>query len=106
MDGPGENTRAIRLLNAELHDVVARLQTGAAVPQASSVGDDFVGRLSASRLTQRARRLQLALTRVEDGQYGMCSECGASIAPKRLLAVPDATTCVACQEKLERVGSA
>ena len=112
-----KNTRAIRLLNAELHAVVARLQTGAAVPQASPVGDDFVdvaqsveqqelARLSASRLTQRARRLQLALTRVEDGQYGMCSECGASIAPKRLLAVPDATTCVACQEKLERVGSA
>jgi DnaK suppressor protein len=47
-----------------------------------------------------------ALTRVTNGEYGVCSECGASIPPKRLLAVPDATTCVACQDRLERVGAA
>lgn len=111
-----KKSRARRLLGVELDSVVARLQTEAAVPQASAAGDDFLdvaqsiehqelARLSASRLTQRARRLQVALTRVEDGQYGMCSECGAPIPPKRLLAVPDATTCVTCQEQLERVGS-
>lgn len=112
-----KNIRARRRLKTELGAVVGRLQTEAAVPQAGAVGDDFLdvaqsiedqelARLSAARLTQRARRLQAALTRVEDGQYGICSECGASISPKRLLAVPDATTCVACQEQLERVGTA
>jgi DnaK suppressor protein len=104
---------AKRLLEAQLEAAVARSQVEAAVPGAGAVGDDFVdaaqgvehqelARLSASRLTQRVRRLQQALTRVDEGQYGICSECEAAIPPRRLLAVPDATTCVACQERLER----
>ena len=48
----------------------------------------------------------MALTRVSDDEYGVCSECGGPIPPRRLLAVPDASTCVACQERLERVGLA
>jgi DnaK suppressor protein len=53
-------------------------------------------------LTERAKRLRVALTRVSTGEYGVCSECGTSIAPRRLRAVPDVTTCVTCQERLER----
>jgi DnaK suppressor protein len=112
-----DHSRASRLLTAQLQAVAARLQTEAEVPQASVAGGDFLdvaqgiehqelARLSASRLTQRARRLRMALTRVSDGEYGVCSECGGTIPPKRLLAVPDASTCVACQERLERVGRA
>jgi DnaK suppressor protein len=58
-------------------------------------------RLSATRLAERARRLREALARASEGEYGLCSECGEAIPPRRLLAVPDATTCVACQSKLE-----
>jgi phage/conjugal plasmid C-4 type zinc finger TraR family protein len=54
---------------------------------------------------ERARRLRTALTRISEGEYGLCSECGAAIPSRRLLAVPDATTCVACQSRLERVGA-
>jgi phage/conjugal plasmid C-4 type zinc finger TraR family protein len=101
------------VLTAELDVIVERLQTEARVPTASVPGGDFLdiaqdvedqelACLSASRLTERARRLRIALTRVSDGEYGVCSECGTSIPPKRLVAVPDATTCVACQVRLER----
>jgi DnaK suppressor protein len=87
------------------------------VPTAGVVGGDFLdvaqgveqqelARLNASRLIEQARRLRLALTRLSNGEYGVCSECGASIAAKRLLAIPDAVTCVACQDRLERVGAA
>ena len=97
-------------------DVVARLQNEAAVPTADAVSGDFLdlaqsvehqelARLTATRLAERARRLHDALTRVADGEYGVCSECGTSIPPRRLLAVPDATTCVACQERLEHARS-
>jgi DnaK suppressor protein len=94
-------------------DVVARLQREAAVPTADAASSDFLdsaqsvehqelARLTATRLAERATRLRIALTRMADGEYGVCSECGASIPPKRLRAVPDATTCVACQERLEQ----
>jgi DnaK suppressor protein len=97
-------------------DVVARLQNEAAVPTDDAASSDFLdaaqsvehqelARLTATRLAERAKRLQIALTRMADGEYGVCSECGTSIPPRRLLAVPDATTCVACQEQLEQVGS-
>jgi RNA polymerase-binding transcription factor DksA len=104
-----------RLLKAQLDGIVVRLQTEADVPQTSVPGGDFLdaaqgiehqelARLSASRLTERAKRLRIALARVAEGEYERCSECGASIPPKRLLAVPDATTCRPCQEMLERAG--
>lgn len=42
-----------------------------------------------------------ALARLEEGEYGLCAECGESISPKRLAAVPWADYCVACQSQLE-----
>jgi RNA polymerase-binding transcription factor len=97
-------------------DVVARLQHEAVVPTADPASSDFLdlaqsvehqelARLTATRLAERARRLQVALTRAADGEYEVCSECGTSIPRKRLLAIPDATTCVACQERLEHTRS-
>jgi DnaK suppressor protein len=108
-----KNDRTRLLLTEELSGIVARLHSEAEGLQAGVVGGDFLdvaqdmeyqelARLGASRLTERARRLRIALTRVSDGEYGICSECGAEIPSKRLIAVPDATTCVACQSRLER----
>ena len=113
----GKNDRVRRLLRAELDGIAARLHREAEVPIGGVDGGNFLDvaqgvehqeleRLIASRLMEQARRLRVALTRVTNGEYGVCSECGASIPPKRLLAVPDATTCVACQDRLERVGAA
>jgi phage/conjugal plasmid C-4 type zinc finger TraR family protein len=113
---PRKNDRTRLLLTAELNSIAARLHSEAEVPQAGVVGGDFLdvaqgiehqeqARLSTSRLTERARRLRIALTRMSEGEYGLCSECGAAIPSRRLLAVPDATTCVACQSRLERVGA-
>lgn len=43
-----------------------------------------------------------ALKRIADGSYGLCVDCGASIATARLHAAPTAMRCVGCQEKVER----
>jgi DnaK suppressor protein len=104
-----------RRLQAALDDIEFRLHGEAEVPQGTVVGGDFfdvaqgveqqeLAHLAASRLIERARRLQIALARLQDGEYGVCSDCGTPIPSQRLRAVPDATTCVACQERLERVG--
>ena len=55
-------------------------------------------------LVERANRLADALERLREGTYGTCVECGQSIAPARLKAVPEVTTCVRCQDRLERTG--
>jgi DnaK suppressor protein len=102
------------LLKRELDAVTARLHAETEVPKAGSLAGDFLdiaqgvqhqelARLNAERLSERARRLWVALSRVSDGDYGICADCGECIPPKRLAAVPDATTCLACQERVERM---
>lgn len=54
------------------------------------------------RLAERIGRLTEALYRLEEGTYGVCERCGKNIAPKRLHAMPEAMTCISCQEDLER----
>jgi DnaK suppressor protein len=55
-----------------------------------------------SLLVERARKLNQALERLQDGEYGRCEECDELIAPARLRAMPEVTTCVRCQDMLER----
>lgn len=47
--------------------------------------------------------IDAALKRIEDGDYGICIDCGAEIAPARIAAYPTAKRCLPCQVKRERV---
>lgn len=51
---------------------------------------------------QERRRIEAALTRLDNGQYGICLACEEPIAERRLLARPAAEFCLACQEKADR----
>ena len=42
-----------------------------------------------------------ALRRIEAGTYGHCLDCGAEIPAARLHAAPEASRCIACQQKAE-----
>ena len=55
-----------------------------------------------SMLVERANKLAEALERLRGGDYGICQECEEPIAPARLRAMPEVTTCVRCQDRLER----
>lgn len=46
-------------------------------------------------------RIGDALSRLEQGDYGYCFECGAEIAEKRLRALPFAVRCKDCEEAKE-----
>jgi len=56
-----------------------------------------------SLLVERANKLAEALQRLRGGEYGSCEECGEPIAPARLRAMPEVTTCVRCQDRIERM---
>ncbi len=45
------------------------------------------------------RQVNIALARLEAGDYGICTDCGEPIDPKRLEAVPYAVTCISCASK-------
>lgn len=46
-------------------------------------------------------QIDLALQRIEDKTYGICTSCEDGISIKRLEVLPYATLCVPCQEELE-----
>lgn len=48
------------------------------------------------------RNVKAALSRIEDGSYGLCLNCDEEIQPKRLEALPWAKYCIVCQEDADR----
>ena len=57
------------------------------------------------RIRDRERKLiskiKEALQRMEDGEYGICEECGEDISLPRLKARPVTTLCVSCKARQE-----
>lgn len=52
---------------------------------------------------ERIKQIDAAFRRLEQGRYGLCEDCGAEIALKRLEALPFATRCVDCQSAQNRL---
>jgi DnaK suppressor protein len=43
-----------------------------------------------------------ALLSIDEGSYGLCSQCGAAIPFERMNAQPVAKTCLSCQQNVEQ----
>lgn len=54
------------------------------------------------RQVEELTQVEAAQKRVNEADYGACGECGADIGLPRLLAVPHATRCIACQGRHEK----
>jgi DnaK suppressor protein len=86
-------------LRKELSTTLTLLNSADLLDGARAVEPDELGYLAARRLADRARRLRMALGRAARGEYGICEECGAYIGDHWLAVLPDAVTCLGCQEK-------
>lgn len=64
--------------------------------QLTEIDDDDVYQGIDDVLNQEIMQVRAAISRIEDGSYGTCSNCGKDIAPKRLEAMPMATRCIDC----------
>jgi DnaK suppressor protein len=99
-------------LRAEIRDVLERSEdeTHANIAErARDVEDDSFSNLivdlnyaDIDRDADEIRRIDAALTRLSDGTYGTCIDCGQDIPLTRLNAEPTAERCVRCQELFEK----
>lgn len=64
---------------------------------AASAVDDIQMAHAAAELS----KVIAAQRRLDDGTYGFCADCGELIAEQRLLAMPEAPYCLACQARHE-----
>ena len=97
----------LETLRDELAEEAARGVQGTATV---TLDQQAVGRLSRmdalqsqamAQASQQRRSLRLAaigaaLQRIEEGEFGYCSDCGEDIAPARLEHDPTVTRCISC----------
>jgi len=69
-----------------------------------SVQDEISSQLAEVESRELAR-IEYALERMREGQFGVCEGCGTGIPMARLNALPYATYCIKCQREAERQGA-
>ena len=72
------------------------------VDLASALADQNLSLRLRGRERVLMEKIDLALERIEDGEFGECVVCGDDIAVKRLRARSVTTMCIACKEEQER----
>jgi RNA polymerase-binding protein DksA len=72
---------------------------------ADIASDDIDRKMIEALGSQELKRLKLidsALTRIQQGKYGLCVKCGKRIPQDRLNAIPYALMCIECKNAEER----
>ena len=69
----------------------------------SSMENDLHVRLALKQTDHKLfRAIEDAIHRVDQGTYGICTECENEIAPARLEAVPWTRVCIECKSKQDK----
>jgi RNA polymerase-binding transcription factor DksA len=55
------------------------------------------------QLERKMIQTRKALSRIKIGKYGICANCGDMIDTDRLVIYPEATLCVKCEKKKEKI---
>jgi DnaK suppressor protein len=102
-----QRDEAFRLLH-RVGDESRSIETD--IPQDS--GDQSINSVSKEFLFQQGsqrrgmvRRIEAALSRIEEGTFGVCTECSEEIPMRRLEALPWTDFCLHCQEQREKTGT-
>jgi len=97
-------------------DLQEQLQLSKAATAAVTLDQTLVGRVSRMDAMQqqsvalstkekaqtRLRKVTIALSTIESGDYGYCARCDEGIGYGRLKAQPEARLCIACQDSVDK----
>lgn len=67
----------------------------------SELHDEELDETTEIFLAEEERRISEARHALADGSYGTCKNCGRTIPPARLEAMPEAVRCIDCQRLFE-----
>ena len=101
------------LLSRQLEDLLVRAEKTVAelirngdlsadiIDQASSdIGRNYTLRIC-DRESRLIRKIKTALTKIEDGTFGICESCDEEIGIERLKARPVTAYCIRCKTQME-----
>ncbi|MHA3902590.1 TraR/DksA family transcriptional regulator [Castellaniella sp. WN] len=91
---------------AEIRGLSPLATKGGEVPdraeRAESWREEEIDKVETTIDHRLAHAADAALQRIADGRYGLCEDCGHAISRARLLALPAALRCTACQQAYEQ----
>ena len=96
---PSEKDQLRRALEQRRETLAAELKSDTARVR-ENVEDEAV--LDLTRDDAELRDIEAALRRLDDGSYGVCTDCGVEIGAERLHAEPEAARCLGCQRRHEK----
>lgn len=94
-------------LQNKMHDirnensVISRLDVGDDAENSETQIQDDIDLALLQMKTETLKKIAQALTFLEEGSYGYCSECQAELPEQRLRALPFALRCKQCEEMRE-----
>ena len=63
-----------------------------------AIGSKGVSEASLSSAQRKLARLETALNKIENPEFGVCIRCSSPIPKGRMISMPESVTCVACAE--------
>ncbi|MGD2127235.1 MAG: TraR/DksA family transcriptional regulator [Desulfobacteraceae bacterium] len=111
---------SLQIKREELKETIERLRMSRKEYDGQLTASDFIDEIDDAQreisaysqyslIERKVRELQkvehLIGRILKEEEFGLCEECGTQIPKERLLIVPEATLCVACQRELERQDS-
>ena len=98
LDLRDEYNRKIGAIDADVHHRNEPVEKDFAEQATQRENDDVLNALNEDAKII-VGQINSALHRIESGDYGICTECGAEISEGRLDIVPYAALCIKCAEK-------
>src|SRR5436305_10683967 len=96
-----------RRLGGELKDLrnFKSNDTGDSADAAFDSGSEEVASQLAELEARELSQIERAMTRLKQGNFGVCEGCQRKIPMARLSALPFSTTCIECQREMELYGT-
>lgn len=84
-------------LTAAPRDPIGSVSFGKRVGEGTTQAVERIAQVDAAKnLDAKLRDVERALTKLDEGSYGVCDGCGGPVPPERLEAIPWAALCVGC----------
>lgn len=93
-------------LSSRLERITANLRRGLETDskeRAKQLDDSQVVDALGNEAREELKKVSLALRRMDAGEYGLCSSCGAAINARRIEAYPYASECIDCATMEEEI---
>jgi DnaK suppressor protein len=96
-------------IRARIGSLTKRPERGSALGFGKRIGDgttEAIDRLTdigvGQSWEQSLARTERALKKLDEGTYGICDQCGETISPGRMRALPEGVLCMKCASKAPR----